>query len=82
MMSVIGSILASGSFRRFLVWGVTTVIIAMNKKWGLDLDATEISALVAGGIAHLAQSGLKEAAMAKASAAVPDVPAAVAELAK
>lgn len=60
----------SDSGRRFFAWVVSTLLIAMNKKWGLDLNVPELVAIVTGTGTYTVGGNLKAAAVAKADAAV------------
>jgi len=62
--------LASGTFRRIIVYVVGIGIVALNRKLGLDLDAVEIGAIISATIAQIVQSSMKETAVAKAEMAI------------
>ena len=60
MLSVIYDVLASPTFRRFLVWVLTFLTVALNKKLGLELDAAQIASVIIAALAYLAQSALRQ----------------------
>lgn len=72
--------LKSGTFRRMVATGVGLLVILLNKKLGLGLDAADQAAIVGLIVAYVAGSNFKEAKIE--SAPVVDLEAAAAELAK
>lgn len=87
VLSVVFGFLLSGTGRRLLVFLLGFLTVALNKRFGLDLDANQLVGELALILGYITQSAVKEAsdahAEAKLSAASVSTPAAaVAELNK
>lgn len=84
-MELLLAFLKSGTFRRIVVFVVGLAVVALNRRFGLDLQTEEIAGVVVLAITYLLQSASKEKVLGKAeadgkaaAAAVP-APASVAE---
>jgi Mg2+/Co2+ transporter CorB len=66
-------IINSGTFRRLVVFLVSGLVLLLNKKLGLDISDAEATAFAGLVIAYIAQSALKETAVAKAAIAAGEI---------
>lgn len=80
-MQALVAFLQTGTFRRFLVFGIGLAVVVLNKKLGLDLDASAVIADVTLVLGYVMQSAAKEASDTHAAAKVeaakataPDAP--------
>lgn len=63
------NVLENATLRRLLILIVTTVLLAVEKKLGLEIDPTTKGEIAAVVVAYLLASNAKEAAVEKAKAA-------------
>lgn len=70
MKDAILELLKAGATRRLAVFALTPLLVLLNSKFGLDLSAEAIGAVVVSSVAYLVQSAWKEAAVKKAEAQV------------
>ncbi len=72
-------LLANPSLKRAMVGALAAGLIALNKKFGLDLDMGDVGAIAAIAVAFMTQSAMKEVKLAgiNAAAKVETVPQAV-----
>ncbi len=78
-MEFLSNLLDLNSLKRAGVGALTAAIIALNKKLGLQLDATDVISLTGLAVAYITQSAVKEVKLAgiDAAAKVDSVQAAV-----
>ena len=86
-MQKLVELLANPSLRRILVYLLTFGTTALHRRFGIELDATEIIAIIATGLGYLAQSAYTDASKARSNAlvevgvmALPAAPASPGEL--
>lgn len=71
MQAIVVALVKSGSFRRILALFAGMVVAWANKKFGLGLDATEITGVLATVATYIVTSNWKEARVTEAEANTP-----------
>jgi len=66
MLSFLLPLVKSGTFRRLVVFLVGLLAVALNRRFGLELNAEEVAGVVVMAVAYLLQSASKEKAIAVA----------------
>jgi hypothetical protein len=59
--------------KRLVVFLVGLLVVALNKKWGLNLDSTEVASVAIMVLGYVFQSAWKQVASDKAKAAAANV---------
>lgn len=67
-MDKVLAIITNPSVRRLLVFVLSFGTVALNKKFGLNLDAAEIIGVVVTALGYIGQSAVKEASVARSDA--------------
>lgn len=68
-MEMLLAVVKSGSFRRIVAAVVSLGVVALNRKFGLGLQAEEIAGVVVLAVTYLLQSASKEKALGVAAKA-------------
>ena len=77
MIQALSAVIASGTFRRLVVFACGLAVTALNRRFGLGLGTEEVAGVVVMVLGYLLQSSTKEGVVAKAEAAGKAAAAAV-----